>query len=767
MQDYRSQERTPEDIALEREKARHSAILDSLGLSLSGKKSKAIEARASQGIDERFYRSTEAYEGRDEVTRNYGSLRDTVQGYLSGSSQKTQTRSKIVPNVVRAKVNTASAQLQDIALPTDDRNWDLRPSTNPELVEKMTRKDLGIYQNGQPVMLDDNGQQRQATVADIAKTDVEEAKKRAKAMRDEIDDQLDISAGGCGYEGVVREIMFDQELLGVGVIKGPVITNRVKKVWMPISDGQRTVHVLQRIADQKPTSARINPWDIYPHPECGEHPRKFPIWERIPGVTAADIRNYASVDGYLKDQIRKVLMEGPKTAESPPDKPNTQVVTEETVYEAWEYHGELTKDELEAAGCKCGSDDDVFTSYSAVVVMINDTVIKAEIEILDTEEMPYDFFVTNRVSGSWCGVGTAWLALSMQRVITAGWRTMLDNMGLFSGPQVVMKLGALQPADGVNEIRGTKLWYDVSDGDDVQKAFQVYEISAHQAEFANVIKMGMDFLDSETAIPQLMQGEQGQATDVLGGMNILLTQATIMQRRKLKCFDDQITIPHIGRYVDWNMQYNEKSEIKGDYEVQARASAALMDNEVQNRMIGSLIQVANNPEYAYGIKKWELLRRLVRAGRFDPADFVKDDEEIKAIEQQRQQQPPPPDPRIESAKIAAEARIQVEQLQAKEATEHAIADAQMELQRQKFETQQKDLDRQNKLAIAVIDERLKSTQLTSGERSTLAKIKAELAQTAAKLRVQKELSYNVQAPQVSTPPVEPAGRAQPGQAYPR
>lgn len=753
--EYSADERSPEEIEFEREKARRADILDSLGVSLSVKKAKAIEARVSQGIDERFYRSVEAYEGRDEVTRNYPGLRDTVQGYLPASARKTQTRSKIVPNVVRAKVNTASAQLQDIAFPTDDRNWDLRPSTNPELVEKMTRKDLGLFQGGQPLMLDDNGQQRQATVADVAKTDMEEAKKRAKAMRDEIDDQLDISAGGCGYEGVGREVMFDQELLGAGVIKGPIVTSRVKKVWMPISDGQKTVHVLQRIADQKPTSMRVNPWDIYPHPECGEHPKKFPIWERIPGVTAADIRNYAQVDGYLKDQIRKVLSEGPKTAESPADKPGTVPVTEETVYEAWEYHGELSKEELEAAGCKCGSDDDVFSSYSAVVVMINDTVIKAEIEVLDTEEMPYDFFVTNKVSGSWCGVGTAWLALSMQKVITAGWRTMLDNMGLFSGPQVVMKLGGLQPADGVNEIRGTKLWYDTSDGDDVQKAFQVYEISAHQTEFANVIKMGMDFLDSETAIPQLMQGEQGGATDVLGGMNILLTQATIMQRRKLKCYDDQVTVPHIGRYVDWNMQYNEKAEIKGDFEVQARASAALMDTEVQNRMVGGLIQVANNPAYAHGIKKWDLLRRLIRAGRFDPNEFVLDDEEIKVIEERMQQQQQQQDPRIQAALIKSE------------------ADKQIEAARIQFEERDNERQRQADIAIKMIDKELQSAELSSVEKQVLQKLKVTLALSAMDKKMEADLAvaghakdlYKHRNPQVINPPVEPQGRAQPGKAF--
>lgn len=765
------------------DEARRADTLDRLGQTLASKRAKAIGARVTQGIDERWYHDVEAYEGRDEVTRYYAGLRATVQGYVTQSGAKTQTRSKLIINVTRPKVNSSAAQLQDIALPTDDRNWDLRHSTVPELVEKMGRKDIALTKNGQPVMINDGDQQRPATMGDIANTEMEETKKRAIAMRDEIDDQLDISAGGCGYEGVIREMMFDESLLGVGIIKGPVLTSRVKKVWMPISNGKKTVHVLQRLQDKKPGSQRVNPWDIYPHPECGENAKKFPIWERIPGVTAADIRGYADIDGYIRSQIKKVLMEGPRKPDSPADKPGiAPVVTDETVFEGWEYHGDLTRDELEAAGCTC-SEDDVFTSYSASVIMVNDTVIKADIEILETGEMPYDFFVTNKCSGSWAGYGVAFLSRSAQKVITAGWRTMLDNMGLFSGPQVVMKRKGLEPADGICEIRGTKLWYDTSDGDDVQKAFQVYEISAHQQDFANVIKMGMDFLDNETALPQIMQGEQGNATDVLGGMNILLNQSNVMQRRRLKCFDDQVTIPHIGRYVDWNMQYNPKSEIKGDFEVQARASGALMDTEIQNKMIGGMVGLATNPMFAYGIKKWNLVRRFARAGRFDPEDLIKTDEEIAKIEEEMKQQQPPV--QVQVAQIREQGAAEREKMESQQVNDRIVAEASLVMAKQNFDADQRERDRKNALVIAAIDERLKSTQLTSAEKQNLDNIKATLAgksidvnaenqRTAAKLAVQKDMaaaSHSVDLhkhrnpKQVIKPVLEPAGRAKPGEAF--
>lgn len=747
---------------------RDIAVLEKLGQTLAAKRQKAIDARVAQGIDERWFNDVEAYEGRDEVTRHYAGLRAQVQGYLASLDTKTQKRSTLIVNVTRSKVNTASARLQDIALPTDDRNWDLRHSTVPELVAQMSQKHIGLTKNGQPVMVNDNGVQRQATMADMANRDAEKAKKCAEAMRSEIDDQLDMSNDGCGYEGVLRQVMDDESLLGVGIAKGPIVRSRVKKVWMPLSDGQKTVHVLQRIQDMKPGSSRVNPWDIYPHPECGENPNKFPIWERIPGVTAADIRNYADIPGYLPEQIKKVLIEGPRKPDQPPDKPGVMpVTTEETIYECWEYHGELGRDELEAAGGKC-SDDDVFTTYSATVIMINETVIKADIEILDTGDMPYDFFVTNKSSGSWAGFGTAFLSRSAQRAITAGWRAMMDNAGQFVGPQIVMHRKNIAPADGKWELRGMKLWFYLGSDDaaDMGKMFAVHEISAHQAEYANIIKMGMEFLDNETALPQLAQGEQGQATDVLGGMNLLLNASNVLMRRKLKSLDDQLTIRHIGRYVDWNMQYNPKSEIKGDFEVQARASGALMDMEIQNKSAGNLLALATNPNFAAGMKKWEAVRRVVRAFRFDPKDFVEDDDTIKRNEENMAKNQTG-DPRIEVAKIRAE------------------ADAKIEQQRIAFEEKDNERQRQNDIAIKMIDKELQSTELSSVERQVLEKIKAELAGVALKLSTQEKLSgadiahnkdialsqhkvelhkHRNPAP-VLTPPTEPVGKAAPGKAF--
>lgn len=688
------------------------ARLQSLEESLSKKRQEAIDARVDAGIDQRWYDDTESYEGRDELSRSYAGLRDQVQGYVdstTGDKQKTK-RSTIVVNVVRSKVNAGAARLEEITLPSDDRNWDLKPSTVPELVSELFNKNQVITHNGQPLMIQDGQTQRPVTSADLASQTIEEAKKRAQAMRDEIDDQLDQSQGGSGYEGVVRRVIHSAALLGVGIIKGPCLSTKIKKVWVPITDGKRTMHVLKYLPDRKPQSTFVDPWDFYPAKGCGDDIKKGSgTWERI-HLTARDLRQMAQVDGYLKDAIIKVLMEGPRKVGEKPQKPGAfdPVTDLDVEFEAWEYHGEIDRDDLEAAGAVI-TKRDILSGVTGCVIMVNDTIIKADLELLDTEELPYDVFTWEKAAGTWAGYGVAWLARSAQRVITAAWRVMLDNAGQAGGPQVIMKRESVYPADDDWTITGRKLWFLDGDEEDVHNVFALHEITSNQEDFARIIELGMRFLDEETSMPMLAQGEKGTAPDLVGVANILINSANTVLRKKLKNFDDDLTIPHIGRYVDWNMQYSKKEDIKGDVEIQARASGALMERDLQNQGAANLLQLASSPAYGYGIKKWPAVRRVVQALRFDPADYVDTDAEIQKTEQRLAQQGPQIDPAV-TAKNTLEKEI-----------------AQMRLEDAREEREYKKEMANRELEIRLLD-------MAKREKITLDQARAKLAEVVIKER---------------------------------
>jgi hypothetical protein len=168
--------------------------------------------------------------------------------------------------------------------------------------------------------------------------------------------------------------------------------------------------------------------------------------------------------------------------------------------------------------------------------------------------------------------------------------------------------------------------------------------------------MASEFADAETALPMLAQGEKGTAPDTVGGMSILMNAANVVLRRIIKNFDDNVTKPLITRFYDWNMQFSKKTEIKGDFQIDARGTTALLVKELQSQALMNLMGFANHPVFG-AMGKWEnAFRKTVESLRVSPDEFVKTDEEIK---QEAKQKVPQEDIRvtIEKLRLAHEEKM--------------------------------------------------------------------------------------------------------------
>ncbi|NBT76825.1 MAG: hypothetical protein EBT15_12870, partial [Betaproteobacteria bacterium] len=333
--------------------------------------------------------------------------------------------------------------------------------------------------------------------------------------------------------------------------------------------------------------------------------------------------------------------------------------------ELWEYWGEVEHEDLESAGVNVG-EKDVLRSISACVVMINNTVVKAFLNPLEDGALPYDFYVWEKIAGSCWGYGVPYLMRAQQKVLNAAWRQMMDNAGVTSGPQIVVNPNVIQPADKQWQLSARKIWWATDELDDVRKAFATFEFNSHQDELANIIKMATDLADAEVGLPMLMQGEKGAAPDTVGGMQMLMNSASVVLRRLVKQFDDMITRPHIRRYYDYNMMYNEDEEVKGDFSIDARGSSALLIRDIQNQAFLNLLAAAANPVFGMYIDPQKLFEKALQAQHIDPAEIFKSDEEIEKIKEQQAQmaaQGPGPDPRIQAAQIRAQTDMQKVQAQ--------------------------------------------------------------------------------------------------------
>ncbi len=672
------------------------------GVRLMAKAEDQVKRRSS--IDERWL---------DDLRQFNGQYDKTTAAKLAASGG-----SKLFVNITRNKVNAAEARLIDILFPTDDRNWGIQPTPVPYLAKLSKDQDPVKHEDGQP-FITDKGVQVQKR--DVAQGVLEEARERANAMQDEIDDQLTET----NYNAVNRDMVHDACLYGTGILKGPVILGKTRQQWSEIVDDQgQAAQVIEIVDDLKPGAERVDPWDFFPDMQARKVDDAEFIFQRH-HMSKKALRDLAEKPGFLRAQIAEVLKQDVDNTNTATHLQEMQAMSgisslDNNRFEVWEYHGPVNKEDLIACGCEV-DEDDVFEEFSGVVWFSEGRVFKAVINPADTGEMPYSVFNWESDDTTLFGVGIPYLMRSSQKVLNATWRMLMDNAGLTVGPQTVINSHIIRPADGNWRLTPHKVWELTDKNGNVNAAFGSFEINSHMNELISLFQYARQIADEETALPQIAQGEQGTATDTASGMSMLMNSANTMLRRVVKNYDDDITRPFIKRMYDWNMQFNAKEDVKGDFSVDARGTSSLLVKEQQAMNLMNLMNIAASPLLEPLTNTAELYRKVVSSMQIEADEIVKTSEEIELEQQkiaqqmqaqqeammqqaQQQQQAPAGDP-LAQQKLELEAQ--------KAQMDMQLKGAQIQAQGQKLQVEQQKMasDRELELAKMAAEKGIKVSEM--------------------------------------------------------
>lgn len=715
--------------------------LQVFGSTMAATRDRWIRARAATGWDKRIQQDLDQYHMRDAAHRMGASMMDAVQqGYPVTAREAKVQRSTVYVGITRQKTNAGEARFSDIMLPTDDRNWGIKPSPDAEgaraieengkLVDPATGQEVWADAEGNIVPAGTQGAQA-LTKKTIALAAQRMAAKSAEAMTQEIDDQL----VECDYNSEQRKMIHDSAVMGTGVIKGPLVTKRIKKVWRERKEvdqatGQtRSIQVLEIVENTSPASFRVDPRNVWEDPACGDDVQNGAGVFELEKLTEKRVRELGKQPGYIRSQLLEVIKQGPQRNaalyELTRQEQEKDGSDEDKLYHHWIFWGELRREDLVAAGVDVGQADEL-DGFSGCVEMINDVVVRAYLNPLEGSEIPYDFFPWEKVQGSVRGYGLPYLMRAEQSVVNAAWRQLMDNSAITAGPQILVNRKAIKPVDNTWTVRAFKFWDITDDTIDPSRAFHVAEFNSHQQELIGVIELAEKLGDQSSSVPMLTTGEKGTAPDTVGGMQMLMNSANVVLRRLVKQYDDLVTKRHIRRYYDYNMAYSDKEEIKGDFQVDARGSSALIVRDIQSQAYTNLLAAAANPLYAPLIDRKKLFEKALQAQHVDPADIMNSDE---VIEQNMQAAAQQSDPRIEAAKINAQAHV----MSAKAVAEGKAAEIESR-------TQQEQEDRALRVRELEIKREVAILEVAAKQQISIDQVKAQLAQAAIQDRTKKELA---------------------------
>jgi hypothetical protein len=790
-------------------------VLAAIGVTIGALRDEAKQARVSSGIEERWRDAEEAYAGIDDANRHevngghqWTKSMSTDGPITSDDVPDTNNRSTLYVRLTQRYVDAGTAKLGEIILAPGAKSFSFSPTPVPDLINAKEDKRpilLDHLPGSPPAMIQAKpgeigapsvsgaapvpapaggavppagaagpfppGQQlRPLTPSDLAKERLEIAEKAAKKAEQRIHDWH----VECRRTSQVRKVIFDSGRLGVGILKGPV-PKASRQIATRKGEGGIELGIRNVVL---PASKWVNVWNFFPDPSCGEDIHDGDHCFEREWMGARAVRKLKGLPGYIPSQIDKVLLEGPNkinltdVASAGPQAEDA-VQLKKGKFETWYFHGTLTRAEM---GCICeAAGPEAFQKFNAaikedqeqvyaIVTLINDSVVKATVNPLDSGEFPYHAMPWQRRTGSWAGVGIAEQIATPQKMLTAAVRAMLDNAGISAGGQIVIDTSKVSPADGDMGMSPHKIWYANGDGEtvDVHEAFGLFKIDNVTAELMQIVELAMRLGEESTSIPLITQGQSGPTTpDTFGAAQLQNNNANQLLRSIAYTFDDCITEPETRQYYEWLLlDPDVPDDEKGDWTIDAHGSNALVEQAIQDQFLAQIGPMVLNPAYGANPKKW--FEMMVRSKKMQPKDLQYTDEELASL-------PKVSAPQVEVAQI----RAATEDKKIAAIAADTKADNEREDKRLATESTVELHTLQLKRELAMLE-------YANREKTTLDTVKAKLAETVMKLQAQERLAargnggerpqkqrrpQRPNTPQVATPAVEPRGRAPDGQAF--
>lgn len=769
--------------------------LDLLSGVISAKRDTAVRFRNASGIEDTWMDCEEAYIGIDDENRSEfvgakWSKPMSMTGPLTSNARSNSSnsiKSSAFVRVTSRYVDAGSAKVGEILLPVDGKAFSFSATPVPDLIALKNSQTQVTLADGSPAMRDvspdemsaapasDSGMGLPAapdalagpdangmpqaptapgsapaaggaaapapvplTYADLAQEVVDKANDAANSAEKRIYDWMVQSQ----YPAEMRKVIFDSSRIGTGVLKGPF--PKMKRNYA-VNKNAATGKPQLKIEDTTtPALSWVDPWNIFPDETCGEdiHNGDY-IFERD-FLSPRQVRDLLKNPAYIKDNVECVIKEGPfrsNLANVRDDQLNA-VQSEEKRYEVWYFYGVLSREDMIECGAQKQLDaltDKEQKDVYAIVTLINDCVVRATINPLESGEFPYHVVPWRRRPSSWAGVGVSEQIRMPQRMINAGTRALLVNAAKTSGSQIVIDRGCIEPADKSWTITPDKLWYKTESAttDDVEKAFATFEFPNMQAQLMAVIDYGFRLAEESCSIPLISQGQSGPSTpDTLGGQQLQDNNANQLLRSIGYAFDDYVTEPVVRQLYEWLLLSPDvPDDEKGDWQINAHGSASLVERSIQNSTISQLLGASLNP--AYGGNPYKTYEQYLRSQRLDPRDFQTPEEEFE--QKQANAQPAPP-PSIEVAKIRTAADISISKsrdattlAQSRASTDRDNVYRETELERIKVERESAIEELKLRRELAMLD-------YSNKHSITLETLKVQLAKSTASEQTKRLLA---------------------------
>lgn len=548
-------------------------------------------ARYVNGISQRLIEAQRTYRGEYSPTK----LKNI----------KAFGGSEVYSRVTPTKCRGATSVLRDLYLSGTEPPWELLPTPVPTLPEDIVGAVVGLVQSEVQAMQQQGSaiteemvRDRIAQLQDSAqlaaiRTSILEAKEASRELND-------VLIEGRFYQAL-KEFLIDLPIFPIACIKGPVVRQKTKVRWKNGKPARET--------SPKLFWDRVSPLDLYFTPDAGHLDESYVI-EHV-RYSRQELYNLIGVPGYKEDEIRSVLADFKDKTQSRSwrdwfdeeredleDRDHWESARGQLI-DALEWHGCIQGQMLLDHGFSEEEVDDPEQEYMVDAWVVDRYCIKAQIAPSLTQRPNYYISSFEKIPGSIWGYGLPDILQDITSVCNSTMRSIVNNLSIASGPQVVVNLDRLAQTEDANSLYPWKRWHVVDDplGNKGEKPVDFFQPQSNVQELMAVYKEFANMADEASALPKYLTGSgaTGGAGRTASGLAMLMDNASKVMQNVAANVDDDIITPSIEQLYEMVMLSSVGPELKGDETIVVKGVTVAVQKETDRMRKLEFLQMTANP----------------------------------------------------------------------------------------------------------------------------------------------------------------------------
>lgn len=511
--------------------------------------------------------------------------------------------SEVFARLIAQKCRGASSLLRDVYL-APERSWGLQPPADPDVPEEIVQQ-VNAFVQAEIGQVQAMGQQIgvdmiRERVMQLMEGAREAAKKKAKYQAQVAEDKIDELLEQGGFYKALAEFLVDLPIFPFAVIKGPVVRIVPTVAW---ENGRASVQQKARLFWN-----RVSPFDIWWTPGAADIEDAAVIEKTR--VTRADLNDALDLPGYNHDAIRAVLEEygrgGLADNWDSTDTERAQMESRENPFmnrsgmiTCLEWHGNVQGRMLLDYGLPADQIEDELRDYYVQAWLIGNHVIKAQISPSPRKRHPY--FVTSfeKVPGTPLGNGLTDILADIQEATNATLRSLVNNLSISSGPQVVVNAERLAPNEDGEEMFPWKRWFVQNDplSNSGQPPISFFQPNSNANELIAVYQWLNNLADDISAIPKYITGggAGAGAGRTASGLSMLMNNASKVLQTVAANIDRDVFAPLLQQLFDMLMLTDTSGLLSGQEQIKVMGVNVAVQRETQRARQLEFLQITANP----------------------------------------------------------------------------------------------------------------------------------------------------------------------------